>query len=109
MVGSDMPLYDMLHQFQTGRSRIFHIILFDLFVTLKMYWWEEDMSIVLDPNDHITPQGIITLEDVMEELLQEEIFDEDDYRRQSDQNYGSVVHDVRLAKAFLPRKYPSHT
>jgi ankyrin repeat/SOCS box protein 13/metal transporter CNNM len=68
MVPSNMPLYDILHQFQTGRSH---------------------MAVVLDPRDHISVQGIITLEDVLEELLQDEILDEDDIRRS---NNAVVVH-----------------
>jgi len=60
MVPANMPLYDILHQFQTGRSH---------------------MAVVLDHRDHISVLGIITLEDVLEELLQEEILDEDDFRR----------------------------
>jgi len=81
IVTGDMPLYDMLHQFQTGRSH---------------------MAIVLDPKDHINPTGIITLEDVIEELLQEEILDEEDLRKTIEQK--DMARDVRLAKAFH-RKY----
>jgi len=61
LVPGDMPLYELLHQFQSGRSH---------------------MAIVLDPANHINPIGIITLEDLIEELLQAEILDEDDLRRQ---------------------------
>eukprot|EP00009_Paramoeba_aestuarina_P009239 CAMPEP_0201522352 /NCGR_PEP_ID=MMETSP0161_2-20130828/17078_1 /ASSEMBLY_ACC=CAM_ASM_000251 /TAXON_ID=180227 /ORGANISM="Neoparamoeba aestuarina, Strain SoJaBio B1-5/56/2" /LENGTH=472 /DNA_ID=CAMNT_0047921171 /DNA_START=53 /DNA_END=1471 /DNA_ORIENTATION=- len=53
----DLPLYDMLNIFQTGKSH---------------------MAMVLDPEDHMTMKGIITLEDVIEELIQEEIVDETD-------------------------------
>jgi len=53
---SDKPLYDILNEFQTGRSH---------------------MAIVTDA-DTGDLVGIITLEDVIEELIQEEIQDETD-------------------------------
>jgi len=82
-VDSDMPLYNILHQFQAGHSH---------------------MAIVLDPNDHITPVGIITLEDVMEELLQEDILDEDDLRRTKKQKQiMEAQHHLIYARAFMPR------
>jgi len=56
-VPEDLPLYAMLNIFQTGKSH---------------------MAIVLSSVDHMTIQGIITLEDVLEELIQEEIVDETD-------------------------------
>mmetsp|Transcript_38750 Transcript_38750/g.54016 ORF Transcript_38750/g.54016 Transcript_38750/m.54016 type:complete len:404 (-) Transcript_38750:66-1277(-) len=55
-VPSDMPLYDILNIFQNGNSH---------------------MAVVADPNTGQTI-GIITLEDVIEELIQEEIVDETD-------------------------------
>jgi len=60
MVSSNLPLYSLLDMFQTGKAH---------------------MAVVLDEKDGMTPLGIITLEDVIEELIQEEIEDEDDYRR----------------------------
>ncbi|RKP05739.1 hypothetical protein THASP1DRAFT_4354, partial [Thamnocephalis sphaerospora] len=56
-VSSTTPLYDMLNKFQEGSSH---------------------MAIVCDANDSTVPLGIVTLEDVIEELIQEEIVDETD-------------------------------
>jgi len=55
-VSSDMAVYDLLNLFQTGRSHMAGV--YDS-KTLRMV-------------------GIVTLEDVIEELIQEEILDEDD-------------------------------
>jgi metal transporter CNNM len=52
-----LSLFDMLNRFQEGNSH---------------------MAIVVDTQDSDTPLGIITLEDVIEELIQEEIVDETD-------------------------------
>jgi hypothetical protein len=51
------PLFDILNAFQEGRSH---------------------MAVVVKEN---VPIGIITLEDVLEELIQEEIYDESDMRQ----------------------------
>ncbi|CAG8579034.1 19994_t:CDS:2, partial [Racocetra fulgida] len=55
-VSAETPLFDILNTFQDGRSH---------------------MAIVIKENN---PIGIITLEDVLEELIQEEIYDESDTR-----------------------------
>eukprot|EP00050_Salpingoeca_kvevrii_P019883 m.91768 g.91768 ORF g.91768 m.91768 type:complete len:470 (-) comp8614_c0_seq2:291-1700(-) len=68
MEGS-MPLFDALNLFQTGKAH---------------------MSAVIDENHEIV--GIITLEDVIEELIQEEIIDETDV-------YEDVQKRVRVARA----------
>ncbi|CAG8640569.1 2136_t:CDS:2 [Paraglomus brasilianum] len=57
-VNADVPSFDMLNTFQEGRSH---------------------MAIVTSTDDG-KPIGIITLEDVLEELIQEEIYDETDVR-----------------------------
>lgn len=54
-VASNVPLYDVLNEFQTGKSH---------------------MALVCNQTNHVI--GIITLEDVIEELIQEEITDETD-------------------------------
>lgn len=59
-VTADKPLFEMLHLFRTGRSHL---------------------AIVLDSSDSVTCIGIITLEDVVEELIQMEIWDEDDVEK----------------------------
>ncbi|CAG8730397.1 14746_t:CDS:1, partial [Acaulospora morrowiae] len=57
-VDAGTPLFDILNTFQEGRSH---------------------MAIVVKGEQSI-PIGIITLEDVLEELIQEEIYDESDKR-----------------------------
>ncbi|PRP80255.1 hypothetical protein PROFUN_12194 [Planoprotostelium fungivorum] len=61
MVFEDKPLYEQLQDFQTGRSH---------------------MAVVWNPKTEKV-SGIITLEDLIEELLQTEIEDEADVRRNS--------------------------
>eukprot|EP00667_Euglena_gracilis_P006933 EG_transcript_6997 len=56
-VPTTKPLYDMLNLFQEGRSH---------------------MAVAVDPRDHMTYKGVITLEDVIEQLIQEPISDETD-------------------------------
>jgi len=63
-VSSALPLYSMLSTFQTGKSH---------------------MAMVLDEADSLTPIGIVTLEDVIEELIQGQIEDEYDILRASNQ------------------------
>mmetsp|Transcript_24979 Transcript_24979/g.38875 ORF Transcript_24979/g.38875 Transcript_24979/m.38875 type:complete len:184 (+) Transcript_24979:836-1387(+) len=72
-VPSNMPLYDILNIFQTGKSH---------------------MATVLDPTDQLSIVGIITLEDVLEELIQEEIIDETDV-------FVDVVKQIRVAAVGL--------
>eukprot|EP01087_Luapelamoeba_hula_P011026 TRINITY_DN2962_c0_g1_i1.p1 TRINITY_DN2962_c0_g1~~TRINITY_DN2962_c0_g1_i1.p1 ORF type:complete len:735 (+),score=136.17 TRINITY_DN2962_c0_g1_i1:270-2474(+) len=58
VVSGDMLLYPLLRLFSAGQSH---------------------MAIVVCPVNHLTVLGIITLEDVMEELIQQEIADETDH------------------------------
>jgi len=58
-VTSNTPLYDLLNHFRKGRSH---------------------MAVVLDSEDFTTVLGIVTLEDIIEELLAIEILDELDVR-----------------------------
>eukprot|EP01026_Neomeris_dumetosa_P066555 TRINITY_DN6451_c0_g2_i1.p1 TRINITY_DN6451_c0_g2~~TRINITY_DN6451_c0_g2_i1.p1 ORF type:complete len:351 (-),score=32.29 TRINITY_DN6451_c0_g2_i1:342-1394(-) len=57
-LSKNTPMYDLLRLFQTGRS---HMVL-----------------LTEDQSDSSMPVGIITIEDVLEELLQQEILDETD-------------------------------
>jgi len=59
-VTSTMSLFKILAQFKTGKSQ---------------------MAVVLDANDHITPVGILTLEDVFATLIGDKIYDETDRKR----------------------------
>eukprot|EP01104_Vermistella_antarctica_P010276 TRINITY_DN2724_c1_g1_i1.p1 TRINITY_DN2724_c1_g1~~TRINITY_DN2724_c1_g1_i1.p1 ORF type:complete len:705 (+),score=163.29 TRINITY_DN2724_c1_g1_i1:150-2264(+) len=70
VVSSTMPLYDMLHLFSEGKSH---------------------MALCVDPRDHVTPLGVLTLEDVLEELINFEIVDETDV-------YEDVALQIRVSK-----------
>ncbi|XP_014664440.1 PREDICTED: putative DUF21 domain-containing protein At1g03270 isoform X2 [Priapulus caudatus] len=80
IVRDTTPLYDMLNEFQLGRS---HLAI---------------VEAAPSPSDGVTASskvvGIITLEDVIEELIQEEIIDEDDV-------YVDVHKRIRVARSFI--------
>jgi len=62
-VTSNTPLYDLLNHFRKGKSH---------------------MALVLDNEDFTSVLGVITLEDIIEELLAVEILDEQDLRANRD-------------------------
>eukprot|EP00667_Euglena_gracilis_P006487 EG_transcript_6542 len=65
-VPTTKPLYDMLNMFQEGRSHL---------------------AVVVDSRDHLTYRGVVTLEDVLEALIQEPIQDEKDRHRSLDNSH----------------------
>jgi CBS domain containing-hemolysin-like protein len=89
-VDAATPVWDMLNMFQTGKG---HLAIVrqsargevDVVVDDLPYGAEEEKGI---------PVGIVTLEDVFEELIQEEIQDE------TDVNKGDLQRQVRIAEMF---------
>eukprot|EP00914_Ancora_sagittata_P026508 GHVO01052183.1.p1 GENE.GHVO01052183.1~~GHVO01052183.1.p1 ORF type:complete len:226 (+),score=36.84 GHVO01052183.1:337-1014(+) len=70
-------LYEILNEFQKGQSHI-------VFVTNEAPDYQTASDLSVDAWEHASLLGIVTLEDVIEELIQEEILDEFDvYRRTS--------------------------
>uniref|UniRef100_A0A915JHC3 CNNM transmembrane domain-containing protein n=1 Tax=Romanomermis culicivorax TaxID=13658 RepID=A0A915JHC3_ROMCU len=81
-IDGDMPLYILLNKFQEGAST--HMA----FVREKK------------PDGTYVPSGVVTLEDVLEEILQEEIYDEIDAFR-------GVAKRIQLARAHALRAISS--
>merc|ERR1711972_935242 len=71
LVTPDCPMLDLLNKFQADRCHI-ALIVSDP-VKVQKAWDENE---VVDPDIHM--MGIVTLEDVIEELIQEETWDEQD-------------------------------
>eukprot|EP01125_Pyxidicula_operculata_P005259 TRINITY_DN1896_c0_g2_i3.p1 TRINITY_DN1896_c0_g2~~TRINITY_DN1896_c0_g2_i3.p1 ORF type:complete len:325 (+),score=84.81 TRINITY_DN1896_c0_g2_i3:516-1490(+) len=65
-IASTLPLYSVLNLFKTGTSHL---------------------AVVVDDQNFTTSLGIITFEDVIEELIQEDILDESDVKRSSSSSY----------------------
>ncbi len=65
------------------------------------------MALVVDPADRVTVQGVITMEDVIEELIQEEIADETDNNR--DIMDSIRVHPQAHTRTRSPTRPRAHT
>lgn len=83
-----VSLFDALNAFQTGRAHL-------AFVTQQ----DEELAACLEagrvPPEHVKVQGLITIEDVLEAIIQENIEDEADLLRST----GEMEHFVRGAEA----------
>ncbi|XP_052811743.1 uncharacterized protein LOC128239234 [Mya arenaria] len=109
----DKPLFDLLNEFQEGRG---HLAIVHRFAGHEMSMdspdsglinddpnmpllrnSQEDDDIMLDIRSQVV--GIITLEDVLEELIQEEIVDETDV-------FIDIKHQLRVARAKVAKKTP---
>ncbi|KAF1775696.1 protein of unknown function DUF21 [Phytophthora cactorum] len=71
LVSPSGSCYSMLHEFQKGRS---HIALVTKDTDLVASCWRNKQPVP----PHVVFEGIVTIEDVIEELIQEEIEDESD-------------------------------
>lgn len=84
-VTSETPLYTLLNQFtnakkgknpnQTMKNKNLHLL------SKEKKYNRSHMAIVLDAADNLTVLGVVTLEDVIEELLETEVWDEKDFPR----------------------------
>lgn len=89
-VYDDMPLFDLLNIFQTGKS---HLAFVRKHTEIKDIDEGYEVEISPDSQEII---GIITLEDVIEELIQEEIIDETDV-------YVDIHQRIQVARAKKAR------
>eukprot|EP00922_Rhytidocystis_sp_ex-Travisia-forbesii_P064066 GHVS01095262.1.p1 GENE.GHVS01095262.1~~GHVS01095262.1.p1 ORF type:complete len:950 (+),score=201.49 GHVS01095262.1:219-2852(+) len=67
----DCNPYDLLNQFQEGRS---HMAIVTSHVEAYQTAWRDNVNV----DEHARVYGLVTLEDVIEELIQEDIWDEFD-------------------------------
>ena len=102
-VAKDLPLYDLLNQFQTGKSHLSVVMEGPTVNTLSVPTVYQSADMANDGNKHPDSKiiGIITLEDVIEELIQEEIIDESDV-------YIDVHKRIQVARAKAARRLHSH-
>ncbi|KAG7379623.1 hypothetical protein PHYPSEUDO_008350 [Phytophthora pseudosyringae] len=102
LVSPSGSCYSMLNEFQMGRS---HIALVTKETELVSSCWSNKQPIPL----HVVFEGIVTIEDVIEELIQEEIEDESDkYVHDIVDVWNSKAQQSRLqavaAKTFITKK-----
>ncbi|XP_045198084.2 uncharacterized protein LOC123552470 [Mercenaria mercenaria] len=110
---TDKPLFDLLNEFQEGRGHLAIVHEYrghevaterqsselddDPHRPLLQNNSQDDDDFLLDIQSQAV--GIITLEDVLEELIQEEIIDETDV-------YVDIKHHIQVARAKAARKDP---
>ena len=72
-IDSSSKVFDVLDLFQTGKA---HLAVVSKNCEKLLRQMNEGMS----PSEDCAPCGILTLEDILEHMLQEPIYDEEDYR-----------------------------
>jgi metal transporter CNNM len=106
VISPRLSLIDLLRQFREGRSHMAFITeqveeLQDKFGLNKIGSLTRNDNLSFKKNTNIKILGIITLEDVIEKMINLDILDEDDYEKLLRQKKGVNVSNNRLSKNFI--------
>jgi len=88
-IAANSSLYDLLNLFQTGKSHMASV-------------YDSQTNLII---------GIVTLEDIIEELIQEEIYDEDDLAEIYQEKSQQILKEARIFRrgiSFVPQKRKSN-
>ena len=100
-IDSSHRAIDMLERFQTGKAHI-------AIVSKNSQKLLEQMRNNQPPSPDCAPVGILTMENILEDILQEPIYDEEDLRKQSlSSNFSEEDHRTTFAPhPYIPSRYP---
>lgn len=94
IIGSNDSLLSVLNLFQTGKSHL-------AFVSNNPEELRLNLTRNEKPSNIVAPIGIVTIEDIFEEIINDEIFDEEDNEKGSNAlNSSSILYNISMRNSF---------